>query len=231
MDIIAVIEKIAPRRQKMNYANYLELAGNSEIVEWVNGEVIHYMPPTITHQDLSGFLATLLRLYVQFFKLGMVHYAPFEVKLWSDGPSREPDILFVAQENLVKLGEKRFSGAPDLIIEIISPSSITEDRVRKFSEYEQAGVREYWLIDPRPRQQQADFYALAQDRKFQAGPLDEAGRYHSQILHDFWLNVDWLRQEPLPNPQLALAEIMVSITTLPTEVKASYQTLIDHLSK
>ena len=74
-------------------------------------------------------------LFIEFFDLGILVLAPFEVKLWPDGPSREPDILFIGQENLSKLTSERFEGGPDLIIEIISPSSVTEDRVHKFTEY------------------------------------------------------------------------------------------------
>jgi Uma2 family endonuclease len=231
MDILKTIEKIAPQRRKMSYEDYLEFAGDSQIVEWVEEEVICYMPPTIIHQDLSGFLFYLLRSYVQFFKLGSVQYAPFEVKLWPGGPSREPDILFVATENLSKLDEKRFTGGPDLLIEIISPSSASEDRGRKFTQYEQAGVREYWLVDPRPRQQQADFYLLGSDGRYQAAPLSPEGRYYSLVLPDFWLNIEWLWQNPLPNPQRAFAEIMVSCESLPDEAKTIYQALLTYLSR
>ncbi len=230
MDILKTIEKIAPQRRKMSYEAYLDFAGESEIIEWINGEVVCYMPPTNQHQDLNRFLSILLDLYIEFFRLGTIRYAPFEVKLWPDGPSREPDILFISTENLSNLSEKRFTGGPDLIIEIISPSSASEDRVRKFTQYEQAGVREYWLVDPRPRQQQADFYILGQDGLYQPAPLTEEGRYNSLVLPNFWLSLEWLWLEPLPNPQLAFAEIMVSIETLPTDVKAIYRALFEHLS-
>jgi len=231
MDILKTVEKIAPQRRKMSYEEYLKFAGDTQIVEWVAEEAISYMPPTDTHQDLSGFLSTLLQLFVQFFELGVLRYAPFEVKLWSEGPAREPDILFIANKNLVNLGERRFAGAPDLIIEIISPSSAGEDRGRKFTQYEQAGVREYWLIDPRPRQQQADFYVLGSDGNYHTVPLTTEGRYQSLVLTNFWLDLDWLGQDALPNPQRAFAEIMVSIEGLPPEVKTIYQALLSYLSK
>ncbi len=230
MTLLEMVESIAPQRQMMSYDDYLDYAGETQIVEWVEGEVITYMPPVYKHQDLSRFLSTLLDLFVQFFDLGIVQYAPFEVKLWPNGPAREPDVFFVAKEHLSRLTPDRFEGGPDLIIEIISPSSVSEDRVRKFTQYEQARVREYWLIDPRPRQQQADFYLLGQDNAYHPAPIEADGRYRSTVLPEFWLNIDWLRQEPLPNPQLAFAEIMVSLESLPAEIKAIYQALFDHLS-
>jgi Uma2 family endonuclease len=225
MDVLAIIEKMAPQRLEMSYEEYLEFATDSEVVEWVDGEVISYMPPTDRHQDLSRFLSALLDSFVQFFKLGVLRYAPLEVKLWPDGPSREPDIFFIANDHLTQLTTERFEGAPDLIIEIISPGSVSEDRVRKFTQYEQAGVREYWLVDPRPRQQQVDFYVLGSDNLYHSAPIGDDGRYESTVITNFWLNVDWLWQQPLPNPQLALAEIMMSIGELPAEVKATYQAL------
>lgn len=230
MDVLKVVEKIAPQHQKMSYADYLEVAGESRIVEWVGGEVISYMPPTNQHQNLNLLLSTLLELYIHFFKLGTIRYAPFEVKLWPDGPAREPDILFIATENMPNLGEKRFSGAPDLIIEIISPSSASEDRVRKFDEYQRAGVREYWLVDPRPYQQQADFYLLGKDGLYHPAPLTEEGHYHSVVIPNFWLDLAWLWSEPLPNPQLCFAEMMVSLEELPAEVKDTYKSLVKILS-
>lgn len=225
MSLAIKLEDLAPQRLKMSYEEYLKFAGDSQIVEWVGGEVIVYMPPIDIHQNLSRFLTILLDLYAEFFDLGILRYAPFEVKLWPDGPSREPDILFVANENLANLTEKRFEGGPDLVIEIVSPGSVSEDRVRKFTEYEKAGVREYWIFDPRPHQQQVDFYILGENDFFQAAPLTDDGLYQSTVLPDFWFNIAWLWQEPLPNPQLALAEIMLSMETLPAEVKSAYQAL------
>ena len=228
--VIDPIETQVPQRLKMSYAEYLQIAGDSQIMEWVDGEVISYIPPNNKHQDISRFLSTLLDLFVQFFSLGVIRYAPFEVKLWPDGPAREPDLFFVSQKNLSKLTPERYAGGPDLIIEIISPGSVSEDRVRKFTQYEQAGVPEYWLIDPRPHQQQADFYVLGEDKLYHAAPLSESGRYHAAAMPHFWLDIDWLWQEPLPDPQLTLAEIMISIEELPAEIKSAYQALYEALS-
>lgn len=219
------IKDQAPRRLKMSYQEYLEFAGDAQIVEWVEGEGISYMPPIHIHQNIVGFLYELLNFITQYFDLGHVILAPFEVKLWPDGPSREPDLLFIRKENLSKLTDRRFEGAPDLIIEVVSPGSVSEDRVRKFTQYEQAGVQEYWIIDPRPHQQQVDFYLLGQDNMYHAAPLQEGGRYQSTVIPHLWFNVDWLWQEPLPNSQLILAQIMISIDDLPAEVKTVYQTL------
>jgi hypothetical protein len=102
---------------------------------------------------------------------------------------------------------------------------VTEDRVHKFTEYEQADVREYWLIDPRPHQQQVDFYVLGEDQSYHPAPIDDDGIYHSTVIPNFWFNIEWLWQEELPNPQLALAEIMMSVDGLSDEAKDTYQAM------
>lgn len=220
----------APQRQKMDYQSYLDAAGESQIVEWVDGEVISYMPPMDYHQDIARFLSVLIDSFIRYFDLGVLRFAPFEVKLWPDGPSREPDILFISQDNLPNLTPQRFQGGPDLLIEIVSASSVIEDRVRKLTEYEQAGAREYWIIDPRPHQQQADFFILDDEGAYVPAPVSEDGVYHSTVLPDFWLKLAWLRESPLPNPQLALAEIMTTVESLSSKAKEIYQALYELLS-
>ena len=231
MSTLEAVEVLAPQRLKMSYEEYLDFAGQSEIVEWVDGEAIVYIPPAYIHQDIVRFLSQLLDAYIRFLELGTVVLAPFEVKLWADGPSREPDIIFASNENRLRLTPQRFEGAPDLLIEIISPSSVTEDRVHKFRHYEQAGVREYWIIDPRRHQQQVDYYVLGEDNAYNPVPLDERGIYHSTVLPNFWFDASWLWQQELPNPHLILAEIMISISDPAPEAKETYQSLHKLLSK
>ena len=225
MVTVTILEDLAPQRLKMSYEEYLEFAADSRIVEWVEGEVIIYMPPAREHQDLVLFLSQLLNLFIQFFDLGVLIVAPFEVKLRPNGPSREPDLIFISQASLSKLTSQRFEGGPDLIIEVISPSSVTEDRVHKFTEYEQAGVREYWIIDARPHQHHIDFYILGADQLYHPGSVDDNGIYYSKVIPNFWFNLAWLWQVKLPNPQVALAEIMISIAELPAEVKDTYRAI------
>jgi Uma2 family endonuclease len=218
-------------RISATYADYLGWEPENAIVEWKDGEIITYMPPTGRHQDLLGFLTSLLDQFIDVLNLGALRHAPFEVKLWPDGPSREPDILFTSNERLDQLTEKRYLGAPDLVVEVISTSSARSDRVEKFIEYERAGVREYWVIDPRPGQQQAKFYQWSSDGRFFPVALDEGGIYHSLVLPDFWLHPDWLREGTLPPATLKMAEIVKDLATLPDDVRAAYRALYEALTK
>jgi len=95
-------------------------------------------------------------------------------------------------------------GPADMALEIISPESRARDRGEKFYEYEQAGVREYWLIDP--VRKQAEFYRLDDEGIYQLVPADADGIFHSDVLDGLNLKVDWLWQEPLPMLMSVLKE-------------------------
>jgi Uma2 family endonuclease len=118
---------------------------------------------------------------------------------------REPDILFVRKDRLQIVQPTHLSEAADLVIEIVSPESIGRDRGEKFVEYEEAGVQEYWLIDP--EREQAEFYQLGETGRYRLAFLDEQGLFHSAVLPNFWLRVDWLWQEPLPKVLAVAAEL------------------------
>jgi Uma2 family endonuclease len=159
-------------------------------METANNGVAFHRPPNINHQDLTAFLTKLLGFFVDFFKLGQVFVSPVEVKL-PGGQVREPDVVFVANENVSRINPKRITGAPDLIVEIVSLESVGRDFDTKFDEYQDAGVQEYWLIDPRLRRKQALFYRLNHDGLFKLANLDD-GIYRSHVLSNFWLCTDWL---------------------------------------
>jgi len=158
--------------------------------------VVILTPAANRHQDLATFLAALLRFFVEARQLGRVLSAPFQMKLGPDLPGREPDILFIACEHLDRLQNAYLDGPADLVVEIISRDSRARDRGEKFYEYEQGGVREYWLLDYLRRQ--AEFYQLGSDGIYRSMPVDAAGIYRSTVLNGLWLKVDWLWQEPLP---------------------------------
>ena len=191
-------ETAAPEKRKITYEEFLAWTDEDTLAEWVNGEVIVTSPASRRHQEMANFLNILLSFYVSVRNLGRVLLPPFQVKLGSDLPGREPDLLFVASGHLDRLQETHLDGPADLIVEIVSPESQQRDRGAKFYEYEAAGVSEYWLIDPQRRQ--AEFHQLGEDRVYRPALPDAEGRCHSVVLPGFWLRVDWLWQDPLPTP-------------------------------
>ncbi len=164
-------------------------------------------PASIEHQDLGSWLEMILRGYVRRRKLGRVVDAPFMVLLQATQQGREPDLLFIKTENLGRLQKTYFEGPPDLVVEIISPESVSRDRGRKFVEYESEGIPEYWLIDPIRRQ--ADFYQLSDEGHYRLALPDAEGIYHSRSVADFWLNVEWFWQTPLPDELSILRQLGV----------------------
>lgn len=220
------IVKELPRQEqrlRMSYAEFLAQIDEHAHAEWVNGEAIIFMPPTSEHQDIAGFLIALLRAFVDFYRLGIVLPAPFEMKPTPDSHAREPDILFVAQVNRSRITDKKLEGPADLLIEIISPESVTRDRDDKFYEYQAAGVREYWVIDPRPRRQRADFWVLDAKGHYRPVPLNEDDIYHSTVLPNFWLDVNWLWRTELPDIILTFAQIVG-----PEQVIAALRAMINN---
>lgn len=188
---------------KMSYEEFLELyAGVS--AEWVDGEVVLMSPASTRHQLLVRFLLMILQSFAERHQIGEVICAPLQMKLELRRSGREPDILFIAQEHLDRLKETYLDGAADMVVEIVSPESAGRDRGDKFYEYEQAGVREYWLIDP--VQKQAEFYQLEDDGLYRPAMIGADGLFRSRVLSGLELKVDWLWQEPLPLLMTVLKE-------------------------
>ena len=216
MTIAPAVVRTEPEvvRRRASYEEYLALAGETRIAEWVDGEYIEYMPPSSEHQDLAGFLFRLISTFTDELDIGKAGVAPWEVKLWPGGPAREPDVFFVHKDRLSGFDKMRFNGAPDMVLEIVSPGSVREDRVRKFTEYERAGVGEYWLIDPRPNQRTVECFVRDAAGIFQPVEADADGRLHSSVLTyegaRFWLHVSWLWQEPQPKTSRLLRQIFES---------------------
>lgn len=128
-----------------------EALPESRRAEVFDGVVYDMASPSQIHQALSMELSNILYNYIKS-KKGpcQVFSAPFDVKL-SDHPLTivQPDIMIICDKN--KLDGKRCNGAPDFIIEIVSPGSVADDYIRKLYYYKNAGVREYWIVDPRRR--------------------------------------------------------------------------------
>ena len=182
---------------RLSYEEFVARVDESAHAEWVDGEAIIFMSPKERHQALSNLLSTLITLFVEWSRLGIVR-AAYEMRVAPDGPVREPDILFVSRAHLDRVTTDGLVGPADLVIEIVSEESVRRDRADKFYEYQEAGITEYWLFDPRPRRQRADFYRLNGQGQYEAIPLDPEGRYHSAVLPGFWLKPEWLRAEQLP---------------------------------
>lgn len=139
-----------PPQGQWTYDDYARLPNDGWKYEVMRGELYMSPAPRPLHQRVSGNLTYELQRFVRSADLGEVLTAPIDVILPHNlGTPVQPDILFIRKDNLGIIGETTINGAPDLVIEILSPSNWVDDRRVKFSVYAEAGIEEYWIVDPK----------------------------------------------------------------------------------
>ena len=134
-----------PPQGQWTEAEYLALNTN-HLVELSGGVVEVLETPTNRHQAIVAFLFSKLLAFVSAGRLGTVRFAPLPVRLWP-GKFREPDLVFMAAAHQDRIAEP-YWGVPDLVVEVVSPGTRRLDEVRKVKEYAEAGIPEYWVVDP-----------------------------------------------------------------------------------
>ena len=153
--------------------------------ELIDGQIYYQAAPSRIHQELLNFLNTEINIYMRS-KNGFckVYPAPFAVKLFADRENIvEPDISVICDRK--KLTDRGCTGAPDWIVEIISPNNPEHDYIRKLNLYKDAGVREYWIVDP--RSEKVLVYHLEQE-KFQFEQYTFQNKVKAGIYEDFWID-------------------------------------------
>jgi Uma2 family endonuclease len=133
-------------KRKLTYADYAQLPEGAPY-QLIDGELVMSPAPTPYHQRISIRLGYALMGFVREQHLGEVLMAPVDVYL-GEVHTFQPDLLYLAQERLSRIGEQRIEGAPDLVIEILSPATAYYDLKVKAHVYAETGVREYWVVDP-----------------------------------------------------------------------------------
>jgi Uma2 family endonuclease len=166
-------------RKIYTYRDYLDLPEEGKRYEIINGELIMAPAPRIIHQEVG------LRLKMRFFNFnqkkqyGKIFDSPIDVKL-SETNLVQPDILYVAKERFSIIKETHINGAPDLIVEILSPSTAEYDLLDKKEIYAQFGVQEYWLVDP--TKQWIEVYLNRNNRFELKQRVENQGIAESQVL-------------------------------------------------
>ncbi len=199
-------QAVADRPPRMTFEEFVHWVPAGVQAEWVDGEAI-ILTTSARHVRLSRLLTSLLSTFVAMFNLGEVFPAPFLMRARPDGPGREPDLIVLLAPHLDRVHQLGIDGPADLAIELLSPETVTTDRVRKYHEYEAAGVSEYVIIDAREGRHGFTYYALNDDGRYAPVTPNANGRYHSTILPGFWFDPRWFEQQPLPDAEDLLFEI------------------------
>lgn len=131
---------------RFTYQDYLQLPEDRRY-EIVNGDLYTVPSPVPYHQRVSSNLEFALRLHITEHDLGEVLDAPCDVLL-SETDVVQPDIFYISKARLSIIGEAYIQGAPDLVIEVLSPTTAQRDRGIKQKLYAREGVTEYWIVDP-----------------------------------------------------------------------------------
>jgi len=170
-----------PRRVVLTYEDLLETPDDGKRYEILEGELYVTAAPNLAHQHCVGMLLQIIGPHVRGQGLGRIFIAPTDVLL-SNISVVEPDLVFISRQRLDLLTPANVRGAPDLAIEVLSPSTERTDRGRKMEVYRQYGVPHYWLVDPAARFAEAHRlvegqYQLAAradgDETFSAPPFPE----------------------------------------------------------
>ncbi len=178
-----------PPQGAWTYRDYGRLPDDGQRYEILDGVLLMTPAPDISHQRSSVRLVYYLMQYVEFAELGRVLHAPVDVEL-SATQVFQPDILVVLGPRLHLLHEKRVVGAPDLLVEIASPTTARYDRGEKKRAYASAGVREYWIVDPRART--VEVLVLSEGEYHGQGVFAGAAMLQSSVIPDVPVSVQQL---------------------------------------
>lgn len=131
---------------KITYDDLLKMPEDNRLREIIDGELIVSPSPSFEHQDIVGALYRVISDFLDRNPIGRVAFAPLDTVLASNQVP-QPDLVYVRRERLA-IVERVVSGAPDLVVEVLSEYSRRRDEVRKRELYQQFGVPEYWIVDP-----------------------------------------------------------------------------------
>lgn len=175
---------VIPRKQSYTEVDYYNLPENVR-AELVDGQIYYQAAPSRIHQKILNWMNNSIYNYIKS-KNGSceVYPAPFAVKLGENKKTIvEPDLSVIC--DLSKLTDRGCTGAPDWIIEVVSPGNSSHDYVRKLNLYMAAGVREYWIINPI---EQNIFVYHFEEANFKVKVYTFQDKVKVNIYDDFWID-------------------------------------------
>jgi Uma2 family endonuclease len=173
----------------------------------IDGIIYMASPDTKLSNNLNGLLYQLIDGFIAANDIdGYTFYSRFSCKL-SEFRAPEPDVGYVRPERVHLVEERHMLGGPDIAVEIVSRDSRRRDNVEKRQLYQEAGVSEYWLIDP--LKQRVEFLGLMEGQ-YELLPLEKNRIFRSGVIPGFWLDINWLLAKPVPRAYHCLAKILAA---------------------
>lgn len=175
-----------PEKERYTYEDYAQLPEGAPY-ELICGELV--MTPSLSaeHQRVLRRLSWSIQQYIDENEPGEIFFAPMDV-YFSEEDTPQPDLIFVAQDRLDIIGVQKIEGAPDLIVEVLSPSTAYRDLTTKKRLYEQHGVKEYWTVDP--EQHTVEIFENTEEGFLQHARVVEKGTATSKLLDGFSIDLD-----------------------------------------
>ena len=173
---------------------FLEWLEPGVFADLIDGQIIMHSPVSLLHGNLTNFLDRLLAAYVERERLGVVHREVIAVRL-SQRTVVMPDIAFYTREQELLFQETHIPVAPTWLAEILSPTTAGVDVGRKFAKYEEYGVKEFWILDPKTLAHR--FYSRQDNLLLEFGQNEEIIR--SRAVSGFWVRRAWLDPRQMPD--------------------------------
>ena len=178
-----------PENIRFKAADIWDMPEDGKRYEVIDGQLYATPTPVPEHQGALGVLFGYTGPYVHERLLGRVYFAPIGVVL-DDENGLQPDLVYIARERLDLISGRGIEGAPDLVAEVVSPSTRARDRGIKLRRYAASGVPHYWIVDPRTRALEA--YRLTEQGYELSGTFGPGSTFRPQLFPDLELPVDEL---------------------------------------
>jgi Uma2 family endonuclease len=192
----------------ITFDDFCALIPDGQKADLIDGVIYVASPDSRRANELSGLLLSLMQMYDSAKKLGgKVYVARFAFQL-SEIDAPEPDVAYVTRKRLHLVEEGRMDGGPDVAVEIVTRDSVERDYIKKRRKYQEAGVREYWIIDAVKRK--TLFLRLGSDGTYRAVRLESKRIFRSRVIPGFWLDVEWLTAARVPEAYDCLQALLKS---------------------
>jgi Uma2 family endonuclease len=174
-------------KEKRLTIEYYKILPEGAPYQLIEGELVMTPAPNPRHQITSAHLFKKLADFVNGKAMGVILYSPIDVYLGREN-AYQPDIVFISKDRQDIIQEDGIYGAPDLVMEILSPSTARYDLREKFRVYEKHGVQEYWIVDPEINS--IEIYTKEREHFSLITRAEDKGEVESVLLKGFILTLD-----------------------------------------